>query len=134
MTDAQTILLVEDEPDLREVIALDLRRRGYDVQLAGDVPEAERLVQQGPPELVVVDMMLPGASGFRVLQLVKERSEGRVPVIMMSGNNSHAHRAYALAAGADAFLAKPFGPEELAEAIAGLCPVTRPEPVAATGS
>lgn len=130
MGSSRTVLVVEGEPDLREAMALGLRRRGYEVQTAGDAVEAEDLLARGLPHLLVTDMMLPGRSGFQVARLVEERSDGRVPVVMVSANTSPAHRDYAFASGVDTFLAKPVSPVELAAAAEELCPLPalRPAP------
>ena len=123
MRSVRTILLIEDEIDLLEVMAFALQREGYEVLAAADSAEAELLLERGLPDLVVADMMLPGPSGFYVVRLVADRSEGRVPAIMISGNTSTAHRDYALAAGADSFLAKPFALADLLGAVHQLCPL-----------
>jgi two-component system phosphate regulon response regulator PhoB len=122
----RTVLLVEDEADLRELLAFALRRRGYRVTPAGDAVAAARALADQVPDLAVVDMMLPGPSGFSVIDQVKARSDGRVPVIMISGNAAAAHRDFALAAGADTFLPKPFALSALVQAAEALCPVPLP--------
>ena len=129
MDTPRTVLLAEDEADLRELLATALRQHGYQVVAvdAGDAAigwAADRL-----PDLAVVDMMLPGQSGFRVAEVIKELSAGRVPVIMISGNTSAAHRDYAFAAGVDTFLPKPFDPDRLTKAADSLCPPTAPRVV-----
>jgi len=123
-----TILLVEDEPSLLEALEYTLRRHGYDVIAVGDGHEACGWLAKELPDLAIVDMMIPGASGFTVTGLIKDRSDERVPVIMMSGNTAAAHRDYAFASGADVFLAKPFMPAALMDSIRSLCPA-RMEPV-----
>ena len=119
----RTILLVEDETDLRDAMAMVMRRHGYEVLAAADAVEAEEYLSHGLPDLLIADMMLPGASGFHVVRLVEEQSEGRVPVVMISANSSRPHRDYALAAGASAFLAKPFALAELVAAAEKFCPL-----------
>ncbi len=120
---ARTVLIVEDEPDLRDALASALLRRGYTVATAGDADTAYDRLGDGLPALVVTDMMLPGASGFEVIRSLKGRPGGdRVPVIMVSENPSKPHRDYALAAGADRFLAKPFALNTLVQAAEELCP------------
>ena len=123
MGSSRTILLVEDEPDNREAMALELRRHGYVVHAAADAVEAEAALNRGLPDLVISDMILPGASGFRIVALVDSLSEGRVPVLMISANTSRAHRDYALEIGANRFLAKPFALSELVAAAETLCPL-----------
>ena len=128
MGSSRTVLVVEAEPQLREAMAYGLRRRGYEVQTAGDAAEAEDLLARGLPHLLVTDMQLPGPSGFQVARLVAERSDGRVPVVMVSANTSPAHRDYALASGVDVFLTRPVSPAELAAAVEELCPLPAPRP------
>jgi DNA-binding response OmpR family regulator len=72
-------------------------------------------------------MMLPGQSGFQITQHLKDLSEGRVVVLMISGNSSAAHRDYASVTGVDRFLAKPFSPAKVMEIVEELCP---PKPTA----
>lgn len=121
----RTVLLVEDDPNLRELIGVVLTQVGFEVTATGDGREAIEQLGGEQFDLAVVEMMLPGASGFQVNRVVKERSDWHVPVIMISGNASAAHRDYAIASGADAFLAKPFHLHTLAKAARGLCPPTR---------
>ncbi|HJZ57468.1 MAG TPA: response regulator transcription factor [Gemmataceae bacterium] len=125
----RTILLVEDQTELREAIAFVLRCHGYTVVTSGDGVEAAELAGRESLDLAVIDMMLPGLSGFQLTQRVKEQSNGLVPVIMISGNSSAAHQDYAHASGVDLFLAKPFPLHALADAARALCP-----PAIAAGS
>jgi DNA-binding response OmpR family regulator len=122
MASQRTILLVEDDPIILEAFEFTLQRRGYCVLSARDGNTAMALIAQGLPDIAILDMMLPGQSGFQITQRLKEQSEGRVFVVMMSGNTSVAHRDYALSAGVDRFLAKPFAIAKLLEAVEGLCP------------
>ena len=126
MGSTRTILLVEDDTDLRDAMALALERSGFAVRAVGDAREAETALQCGLPCLVITDMMLPGASGFTIIRSVVERSEGQIPVLMISGNTSREHRDYALAAGANGFLAKPFDLDELISLARKFCPPLRP--------
>ena len=120
---ARTVLIVEDDSDLRDALAAVLRRRGYTVLTTGDADAADGLLALTVPDLVITDMMLPGASGFHVIRTVKDRPGGdRVPVVMMSANASPAHRDYALAIGADRFVGKPFALGTLVQTVTDLCP------------
>lgn len=130
-----TILLVEDDPDMRDAFEFTLRRLGHNVVSFECGDEAFAWLQQDLPEVAVLDMMLPRTSGFMLAQTIKERSGGSVPVIMMSGNTSPAHRDYAFASGADKFLAKPFSTTALLESIRAVCPPCDPHnSPAVTGS
>ena len=122
MGSPRTILVVDDEPDGREATALALRRKGYIVVTADDGADAIRMITDPLPDLAVVNMMLPGASGFQVAQAVKDASDGRVPVVMVSAYSSAAHQDFAFASGVDRFLAKPFAAAKLADTVVALCP------------
>jgi DNA-binding response OmpR family regulator len=130
----RTILLADDEPQVREAMAVALRRKGYRVIETDDGADAVRLIADEPPDLVVVDMLLPGASGFRVAQAVRDATDGRTPVVMVSANSSDVHQDYAFASGVDRFLPKPFALGKLVDLVASLCPPpggSKPIPVAA---
>ena len=122
MSSPRTVLLAEEEAELRDALATVLHRHGYEVVAVGDGAEAAELAARELPDLAVIDMLLPGQSGFRVAELVKLRSDGRVPVVMIAENSSAAHRDYALAAGIDAFLPVPFPLSALATVARALCP------------
>ncbi len=108
-----TILICEDEPSLRELmrIALD---GDYAFAEVGDGLEAAELVRELKPDLVLLDLMLPGQSGLEVLKQMREEPGLRkTPVIVVSAFSGEAERRDAAAAGADRFLSKPFDPNEL---------------------
>ena len=121
-----TVLLVADRTELREPLGAALRRRGYRVRMAADGREAEERLGEDLPDLTIVEMLLPGRSGFHLTQLVKERTDGKAAVIMLAENVADAHRDYALVLGVDRFLVRPFLPAVLADAAASLCPPSRP--------
>jgi DNA-binding response OmpR family regulator len=114
--------VVDDEPDVCEAMATALRRKGYEVVTADDGAEAIQFVADRWFDLVVVDMMLPGASGFQVAHAIKDVTGGSVPVVMVSANSSVAHQDYAFASGVDRFLAKPFALGKLTDLVSTLCP------------
>ena len=122
MSQRGVILLVEDNPDLRDRIELLLLRQGYQVVATGDGLRAVELAEQTRVDAALVDLLVPGQSGFQVTLALKERHGDRVRVVVMSGHTSPAHQAYALATGAERFLAKPFRTEELLETLAAVCP------------
>lgn len=122
MGSPRTVLVVDDDPGACEATALALRRKGYTVVTADDGADAIRLIADQSPDLAVVNMMLPGASGFQVAQAVKDATDGRVPVVMVSAYSSAAHQDYAFASGVDRFLAKPLAAAKLADAVVALCP------------
>lgn len=104
--DRLTALLVEDEQSVSEAIAFLLQRDGFRVEWATTGPLAVRLFDQLSPDLVLLDLMLPGLDGLDVCRRIRATSE--VPVVMVTARDSPADRALGLAAGADAYLTKPF--------------------------
>jgi len=106
-----TVLVVEDEPMVRDVVVRYLRREGYDALEATDVDEARDALQHGSPSLVVLDLMLPGGDG---LELCREiRASSQLPVIMLTARADEADRIVGLELGADDYVTKPFSPREL---------------------
>jgi DNA-binding response OmpR family regulator len=105
------ILLVDDEPRIREVVANYLRRDGYVVETAGDGAIARRHLAEFKPDLVVLDLMLPAVSGFDVLTEI--RRAGDLPVIVLTARAEESDRVAGLELGADDYVVKPFSPREL---------------------
>jgi DNA-binding response OmpR family regulator len=106
------ILVVDDEPNIREVVSLYLRRDGHSVITAADGEEALRLYRQSQPDLVVLDIMLPKVSGLEVCRRIQ--SDERVPVVMLTARGEEEDRIVGLGIGADDYVVKPFSPRELA--------------------
>lgn len=106
------ILVVDDEPNIREVVGLYLRRDGHTAIPAADGEEAIRLHRREEPDLVVLDLMLPKVSGLEVCRRIQ--SEGRVPIIMLTARGEEEDRILGLGLGADDYVTKPFSPRELA--------------------
>ena len=107
-----TVLVVEDESVVREVVVKYLRREGYRTLEAGDGDTACELVEREQPDLVVLDLMLPGKDGLGVCRWIRSRSE--IPVIMLTARGEEADRIVGLELGADDYVTKPFSPRELA--------------------
>jgi DNA-binding response OmpR family regulator len=107
-----TVLVVDDEPIVREVVVRYLRRDGFSTLEAGDGDEARRLIETGAPHLVVLDVMLPGVDGLELCRWIRSRSE--LPVIMLTARGEEADRIVGLELGADDYVTKPFSPRELA--------------------
>jgi DNA-binding response OmpR family regulator len=107
-----TVLVVDDEPIVREVVVSYLRREGYRTLEAGDGDSARRLLEEEPPNLVVLDLMLPGTDGLELCRWIRARSE--LPVIMLTARGEEADRIVGLELGADDYVTKPFSPRELA--------------------
>lgn len=128
MSRTRTVLLVEDDPELRDAIELLLLRKGYHVVSTGDGLRAVELASQHQVDVALVDLLIPGQSGFQVTTDLKSQYGDAMKVAVMSGNASQAHRDYAFAAGADQFLAKPFTVTQLFDAMAVLCPLPTDTP------
>ncbi len=110
------ILIVDDEPDMRLVISAALRLRGHEVTEAQDGPAALAALEGEKPGLVLLDIRLPGMDGIEVLGRIRGISRS-LPVVMMTGYG-HIHSAAGVAElGADGYLQKPFGDQELAETV-----------------
>jgi two-component system response regulator ResD len=105
------ILIVDDEPNIREVVGLYLRQDGYAVVSAADGEEALGLYRRERPDLVILDLILPGLDGLEVCRRIQE--ERRVPLIMLTARGEEADRILGLDAGADDYVVKPFRPREL---------------------
>ena len=112
------VLVVDDEPTVREVVAGYLRRDGHLVSEAADGPTALRLLESEPPDLVVLDMMLPGVNGLDILRRI--RAAGDMPVIMLTARAEESDRVAGLELGADDYVIKPFSPRELAARVNGV--------------
>ncbi len=106
------ILVVDDEPNIREVVSLYLRRDGHSVIPAADGEEALTLYRQTEPDLVVLDLMLPKVSGLEVCRRIQ--ADERVPVVMLTARGEEEDRIVGLGIGADDYMVKPFSPRELA--------------------
>jgi DNA-binding response OmpR family regulator len=107
-----TVLVVDDEPIVRDVVVRYLEREGYATLEAGDGNDARRLVERESPDLVVLDVMLPGTDGLELCRWIRSRSE--LPVIMLTARGEEADRIVGLELGADDYVTKPFSPRELA--------------------
>jgi two-component system, OmpR family, KDP operon response regulator KdpE len=105
------ILVVDDEPQILRALAINLRARGYDVATAGDGEEALESAAAHPPDVVVLDLGLPDMDGVAVIQAL--RGWSKVPVLVLSGRSDSADKVDALDAGADDYVTKPFGMDEL---------------------
>jgi DNA-binding response OmpR family regulator len=127
---AATILIIEDDAAVRDALQALLKKVGYDVVLASDGMSAIRTAQQRPPQLILVDLGLPGGDGFSVIERIRRVARLRlVPIVVLTGKASEENRARAKTAGATAFLAKPPNGEELLRVIAEA--TGRPSPAAA---
>jgi DNA-binding response OmpR family regulator len=112
------VLVVDDEPTVREVVASYLRRDGHAVTEAADGSTALELLDAEAPDLIVLDMMLPGVNGLDILRRV--RATSNIPVIMLTARAEESDRVAGLELGADDYVVKPFSPRELAARVNGV--------------
>jgi two-component system, OmpR family, phosphate regulon response regulator PhoB len=109
-----TVLIVDDEPDIREVIRFALEEAKFRVLEAGHAEEARRLLANEAPDLLLLDWMLPGRSGLEFAQQIKQNPKTRtLPIIMVSARGEEEDRIRGLDTGADDYVTKPFSPREL---------------------
>lgn len=108
------ILLVEDEPAIQELIAANLARAGHHVVRANDAESAQRIVREALPDLVLLDWMLPGASGVEFARRLRaDERTSDIPIIMLTARGEEQDKVTALEIGADDYVTKPFNPREL---------------------
>jgi len=107
-----TVLIVDDEPIVREVVVRYLAREGHQTLEAGDGESARAAIEKSEPDLVVLDVMLPGTDGLELCRWIRASSE--LPVIMLTARGEEADRIVGLELGADDYVTKPFSPRELA--------------------
>ncbi len=107
----EKILIVEDEPVLRETLAYNLTRQGYLVETVGDGQLAVDLARSTQPDLILLDIMLPGMDGFEVCRIL--RQEMNIPILMLTARDDEIDRVIGLEIGADDYITKPFSMREL---------------------
>jgi DNA-binding response OmpR family regulator len=117
------ILVVEDEPSIREVVSLYLRRAGYDVSVVADGRAALESLSAQTPDLVVLDLMLPEVDGLEITRWLRER--GDTPIIMLTARRDEPDRIAGLEMGADDYVVKPFSPQELVSRVRAVLRRTR---------
>ena len=107
------ILVVDDEPTIGEVVSRYLERAGYSTRLAIDGHAAMAAVEQCAPDLIVLDLMLPGIDGLEVMRRVRERARDHTAIILLTARGEESDRVVGLRLGADDYVVKPFSPAEL---------------------
>ena len=120
------VLVVDDEPVVRDVVCRYLRREGLDVVEAADGHEALLSLARDSPSLVVLDVMLPGLDGLEVCRRI--RSESRLPVILLTARGEESDRIVGLELGADDYVTKPFSPRELVARVRAVLRRSAPDP------
>ena len=109
-----TILTVEDEPAISDILRVNLSFAGYDVVSANNVLQAENLIKTSIPGLVILDWMLPGTSGSTFLKRLRnDKRTQDIPVIMLTAKSLEENKIEGLNAGCDDYMVKPFSPKEL---------------------
>ena len=111
---SRKVLIVDDEPNIVTALEFLLRRSGYDVRLAVNGAEALEQVDAWQPDVVLLDIMMPGMSGYEVCQKMRERPElARIKIVMLSAKGSEAEINKGMSLGADLYVTKPFSTQEL---------------------
>ena len=123
MSQQPHILIVEDEPSIAEVTKLYLQRAGYGVTVLADGQEALAFLARGTPDLVVLDLMLPGVDGLEITRWLRTRSD--VPIIMLTARREETDRVLGFEMGADDYVVKPFSPRELVSRVRAVLRRTR---------
>jgi two-component system phosphate regulon response regulator PhoB len=126
-TEQPTVLLVEDEPAQREVLSYNLEADGFRVLTADNGEEALMMVEETPPDIIVLDWMMPNVSGIEVCRQLKIRSATRaIPIIMLSARTEEVDRVRGLETGADDYVIKPYSMVELMARVRAQLRRTRP--------
>ncbi len=116
-----TVLVIDDEYDVRLLCRLNLSQTGIEVRQAASGDDGLRSARESPPDVVVLDLMMPGLDGFEVLRRLRaDARTSQVPVLVLSAMTRDSDRAHCLELGADAFMTKPFEMDALAEAVQDL--------------
>jgi two-component system phosphate regulon response regulator PhoB len=125
---AATILVVEDEPAIQELIAFNLKQAGHQPVCADNAEQALRLVQNALPDLILLDWMLPGLSGIECARRIRadKRTRG-IPIIMLTARSEEQDKLQGLDSGADDYITKPFSPRELGARIKAVLRRRAPE-------
>jgi len=111
---SQSILVVEDEPDIRKLVQYNLAQERFKVLEAEDGEQALKILQREKPNLVILDLMLPGLSGLELCKLLRERPQtAQLPILMLTAKAGEADKVVGLEIGADDYLSKPFSPREM---------------------
>jgi len=130
-----SLLVVDDEPTITEVLSRYLQRAGYETRVAADGPQALELARDRRPDLVILDLMLPGLDGLEVMRRLRAFDEGsvrpRVPIILLTARGEESDRIVGLRLGADDYVVKPFSPNELVARVDAV--LRRADPAAGGG-
>lgn len=121
------VLIVEDEPDIRDLVVHHLKREGYQVSAAASGEEALRQVRAAPPDLVLLDLMMPAMDGLEVCRrLRQDPATASLPIVMLTAKGDEVDRVLGLEFGADDYIVKPFSPKELLARVRAVLRRSRP--------
>jgi two-component system response regulator ResD len=126
--DRSSVLVVDDEPTIRDVVSRYLLRAGYRAEVAADGPEALSLTQTMRPDLVVLDVMLPAPNGLEILRRLRAESATSPAVILLTAKGEESDRISGLRLGADDYVVKPFSPAELVARVDAVLRRLDPQP------
>lgn len=116
--DKRKVLIADDEPNIVTALEFLLKRAGYDVRTAANGDEALALVESYAPDLVLIDIMMPGKSGYEVCQRMRERPQWRhIKIVMVTAKGREAEVSKGMSLGADLYVTKPFSTQELIAAV-----------------
>jgi DNA-binding response OmpR family regulator len=121
---SELILVIEDEPNIREIVTLYLQRGGYQVHAVDDGRQAQQWLAKQLPDLIIMDLMLPEIDGYELTAQIRTRSD--VPIIMLTSRREEVDRIAGLEMGADDYVVKPFSPQELVSRVRAVLRRTRP--------
>ena len=129
-----TILVIDDEKDLIELVRYNLEKEGFDVIAATDGQSGLEVIRKHRPELVMLDLMMPGIDGLQVCQRLRaDQRTARTPVIMLTAKATEADRIVGLELGADDYVTKPFSPREVVARVKAVLRRLRPAAGSAAG-
>ena len=120
MATRRKILVADDDPSIREILAIQLTRLGYEVHVAADGPETLEAYKDEKPDLIILDVMMPRLDGLRVcrkIRALEKKSGGRVPVLFLTARDTRHDKTSAALSGGDDFVAKPVSLQELRERV-----------------
>ena len=109
----QHILIVDDEPNVGDVLSIYLSREGFDVSIARDGKTALAAIERRPPDLLILDVMLPHIDGLQIVRRLRDSEESDVPILILSAKTEESDRILGLELGADDYVTKPFSPREV---------------------
>lgn len=118
---SKKILVVDDEPDITRLVEFTLKKRGFEVLVAGDGFSGVEIAKKERPDLILMDIMMPGMNGYEACRCLKAEAETKsIPILALSAKTQRSEVEEVLRNGADGFISKPFTPSELVEKVKGV--------------